>query len=131
MSESVVIFSGKGLATFKLEGGLAWWRISAQRAKALEYAVVTRCLTKDWATPDVEQGTALMICKLNGQSVQAENGRICLQFDAFAPINVAQFWQQLTNNQRNPFTYRQTDELLKMLGLQADKIQWQPFETTL
>ncbi|MDO9795252.1 hypothetical protein Q7542_14095, partial [Glaesserella parasuis] len=81
MKESIVFFSGKSLKDLQEEGGIGWWNTNKERAENLEYAIITRCLTQEWAVHDVEQGTAVMVCKLNGIVGKAiDSNRKCLEF---------------------------------------------------
>ncbi|EXI63246.1 hypothetical protein MHD_03730 [Mannheimia granulomatis] len=128
MSESILIYGGKDLKEIKDDSGIGWWVVNQERAEHLEYAVLTRCLTQEWATHDVEQGTAIMICKLSGKVYKAvDSNRKCLNFSHYAKINIPKVWQKLTGSQRNPFKYIETTDLLKELKLDLKKLEWIPF----
>ncbi|AGH37679.1 hypothetical protein F542_17970 [Bibersteinia trehalosi USDA-ARS-USMARC-188] len=128
MSESILIYGGKSFGEIMEDGGLGWWIVNQSRAEHLEYAVLTRCLTQEWATYDAEQGTAVMLCKLSNSVVKAnDSNRKCIGISSYARINIPEFWQKMTNSQRNPFKYIDTDELLKELSPYLNKLEWQPF----
>ena len=125
MRESILIFSGKNLKEMKEDGGIGWWYVNQERAENLEYAVITRCLTQEWATYDVEQGTAIMICKLTGIVDKAiDSNRKCLMFSSYAEINIPNAWKKMTNSQRNPFKYIETNKLLKELEINLNELNW-------
>ena len=112
----------------KEDGGIGWWCVNKERAENLEYAVITRCLTQEWATHDVEQGTAIMVCKLTGIVGKAiDSNRKCLEFGSYAKINIPNAWQKITNNQRNPFKYIETNKLLKDLEINISELSWLNF----
>ena len=128
MSESILIFGGKSLKEMKEDGGIGWWCVNQERAENLEYAVITRCLTQEWATHDAEQGTAIMVCKLTGILGKAiDSNRKCLKFSSYAKINIPNAWQKITNNQRNPFKYIETNKLLKDLEINISELSWLNF----
>lgn len=128
MSESILVYSGKSFKDMQNEGGIAWWVASQTRAEKLEYALVTRCLTQEYATHDVEAGTAIMLCKLNGVvRKDRESNRKCLVFSSYAKINIPNVWQKITGNQQNPIKYIDTAELLDILKLELNKLEWLPF----
>ena len=125
MRESILIFGGKNLKDMKEDGGIGWWYVNQERAENLEYAVITRCLTQEWATHDVKQGTAIMICKLTGIVDKAiDSNRKCLRFSSYAKINIPNAWPKMTNSQRNPFKYIETNKLLKELEINLNKLNW-------
>ena len=125
MRESILIFGGKNLKEMEEDGGIGWWYVNQERAENLEYAVITRCLTQEWATYDVEQGTAIMICKLTGIVDKAiDSNRKCLMFSSYAEINIPNAWQKMTNSQRNPFKYIETNKLLKELEINLNELNW-------
>ena len=128
MSESILIFGGKSLKEMKEDGGIRWWCVNQERAENLEYAVITGCLTQEWATHDAEQGTAIMVCKLTGIVGKAtDSNRKCLEFSSYAKINIPNAWQKITNNQRNPFKYIETNKLLKDLEINISELSWLNF----
>lgn len=102
------------------------WNVDIERAKNLEYAVITRCLTQEYATHDVEQGTAVLIFKLNGVVTKAKDSdRKGLEFIFYSKINIANGWQKLTNGgQRNPFAYFTTEQLLATLNIDINELEW-------
>lgn len=125
MKESIVFFSGQSLKDILEEGCIGWWNVGIERAKNLEYAVITRCLTQEWATHDVEQGTAVLIFKLNGVVAKAiDSDRKGLEFICYSQINIPNVWQELTNSQRNPVAYFNTEQLLETLDIDINKLEW-------
>lgn len=126
MKESIVFFSGKSLKDILEEGCIGWWYINMERAKNLEYAVITRCLTQEWATHDVDKGTAVLVFKLNGIVAKAiDSDRKGLEFICYSKINIPNGWQKLTNSgQRTPFAYFTTEQLLATLNIDINELEW-------
>lgn len=128
MGESILFFSGKNLQDLIEDNGIGWWKIRESRAKNCDYGIIIRCLNREWARHDVEHGTARFIVKFNEKIVtDADSNRKCLQIAKYAEINILNAWQKLTNNQRNPIKYYNTLELLSILEIDIDKLEWKKF----
>ena len=69
-----------------------------------------------------------MVCKLTGIVGKAiDSNRKCLEFSSYAKINIPNAWQKITNNQRNPFKYIETNKLLKDLEINISELSWLNF----
>jgi hypothetical protein len=122
--ESVVVFSGKNIATIVEERGCGHWTARTERVQNCEFLVCVRNRREQWAATDLEHGTAFMIAKIDGTTPSMYPGRIVITFEKYAKILVPDAWRLLTEGQRFPVAYDKTPEILRKLRIDPNRLHW-------
>lgn len=122
--ETIVVYSGKSLNTIRKENGLGDWAISPIRAEACDYVVSCRNLREPFAARDAEHGMAVFIAKVDSVIPSVHVGRCRIIFTQYAMLNIDGAWKVLTKGQRCPVGYFPTEQVLKLLQLDAESLAW-------
>jgi hypothetical protein len=122
--ESVVVFSGKNIATILEERGCGHWTARTERVQNCEYLICVRNRREQWAATDLEHGTAFMIARIDGTTPSIYPGRIVITFEKYAKILVPDAWRLLTDGQRFPVAYDKTSEILRKLRIDPNRLHW-------
>lgn len=122
--ESVVVFSGKTLATMREEGGSGHWPARAERVGNCEYVVCVRNRRERWSATDLEHGTAFLIARIDKVTPSPYPNRIVITFERYAALHVPDAWRLLTNGQRFPVAYDKTADILRKLRIDPHKLSW-------
>lgn len=128
--ESVIVFSGKNIATILEERGCGHWTARSERVENCEYLVCVRNRREQWAAADLEHGTAFLIARIAGTTPSMYPGRIVITFEKYAKILVPDAWRLLTDGQRFPVAYDKTSEILRKLRIDPGKLHWISLQAT-
>ena len=142
-SESVVVFSGKNIGTFYKNGGIAYWRADQKRIKNCQYVFVIRNLNHKgaWLQTDdgYTHGQVYLVGKVAGTAMFTEKEENTQKIDNRVIIQISQYalllheekyldaWKKLVNGQQHPVAYFDTQDVIKKLGMDLDKLLWQNF----
>ena len=142
--ESVLVFSGKNIGTFYKDGGIAYWRADQKHIKNCQYVFVIRNLNHkgQWSQTedDYVHGQVYLVGRVLGAKMSEqqwdENGqkvddRIIIQVSQYALLpheeKYLNAWKKLTNGRQNPVAYFDTQEIIKNLSVDLNRLLWQDF----
>lgn len=127
-SKTVAVFTGKNLDIMIKEGGSGYWIAKGDRLNDAEYLIAVRNRRETWAVKDHKHGTAFLVARVTG-SFKAEQpaGRKVITFDEYAEIVIPEAWRKLTEGQRYPVAYLDTQTAFKELGVVPEKLEWKKF----
>ena len=137
-------FQVKILVPFYKNGDIAYWRADQRRIKNCPYVFVIRNLNHkgQWLqTADgYVHGQAYLPGKVLGAEMSEqkwdENGqkvddRIIIQVSQYTLLpreeKYLNAWKKLTNGRQNPVAYFDTQEIIKNLGVDLNRLLWQDF----
>ena len=123
VENTVKVFTGKSLETMESEGGCAYWKLNKERAARCKYLVAVRNSHAEWSEEDVEHGTAFLVGKISGISIEPTDNRCIIEMSEIAEINIPNSW----DGSRNPVAYTSLEDL----GIPPDDLDWQPFVSKL
>lgn len=135
MSLTVAVFTGKNLDILEQEGGSGYWKAKKERLLESEYALLVRNHRESWSIKNdgLEHGQAFFIGKISGCLDEYDNRKVIV-FSEYALLpNQEEFknaWEKLTDGQRNPVAYLDTDTVASVLGLDFASMDWKPFIET-
>jgi len=133
MDSVIGIFTGKDLEWMESEGGSGYWIARTDRIKNAKYVVLIRNHRESWAVKDgLGHGQAFMIGKISGCiPTKKYRGRKLIQMSEYSLLpdtdNFKKAWKKLTEGQRYPVAYLNTDDLLNKLNLDVDTLEWSIF----
>lgn len=118
MVDTVMVFTGKGLAQIVAEGGSQAWALDAGRANGCTYLVGTQNRKRaheDWSNPEAPQGTGFVVARIAGIG-PAPNyaGRSIIRISDYAVVDIPNLW----DGGRNPVRYTS----LAALGIDVSKL---------
>jgi hypothetical protein len=136
MTQVIAILTGKDLNILQSEGGVGYWIINEERVKKGSYIILIRNHRESWAVKDdgLGHGQAFMLAKVSGCiSTDKMPGRKIIQISDYSLLaNIDKFkkaWKKLTNGQRYPIAYLNTDDLLRELEIDVNLLNWEKFNT--
>lgn len=127
--QTVVVFSGRDLPMMQADGGAGHWTADPGRVGQATYLICVRNCREQWAATDLPHGTACLVGKITGTRPSRYKGRIVIELSEYAEIHVPGAWKTLTEGQRFPVAYLKTEEAMARLGIDLEKLSWQPFAT--
>ncbi|UUO12738.1 hypothetical protein M6D76_08690 [Alcaligenes faecalis] len=119
IENTVKVLTGKSLSTMSTEGGCAYWRLNKDRASRCKYIVAVRNLYAEWSEDDYEHGTAFLVGKISGITIEPIDNRCIIEMSETAQIHIPNSW----DGSRNPVSYTSLEEL----GIDVDSLKWTPF----
>lgn len=137
MDKVIAVYSGKQLEWLEEEGGIGYWIVQSSRIQEAKYILVMRNHRETWAAKDdgLKHGQAYMLAKISGCSSNTPyKGRKIILVSEYALLpqndSMLNAWKKLTNGQRYPVAYLDTNDLLEKMGLDvnAENLHWQPFQ---
>ena len=119
--QAVMVLTSKSLETMIKEGGSGNWLANEDRIRRCRWLIAVRNRHSNWAEGAEEHASAFLIGSIVGvkASPPPEPGRLVIQFNRYATINVPNAWV----GQRNPVAYVTVDSL----GINPDELEWQEF----
>lgn len=127
-NDLIAVFTGKNLANgMASDGGSGHWAAKKERVVAAKYLLCVRNRRESWAEADYEHGTAFLVARIVGTSPSEYPGRIIINFDEYAEIEVRDAWHLCTEGQRYPVAYLDSDEVQGVLGLDFKSLHWKKF----
>jgi hypothetical protein len=103
------------------EGGSGNWLANEHRIRRCRWIVAVRNRHSNWAEGTEEHASAFLIGSIVGvkASPPSEPGRLVIQFDKYARVDVPNAWV----GQRNPVAYTTLDSL----RINLDELEWHEF----
>lgn len=126
--DTVIVFTGKDLNAMRKDGGSGHWKAKSDRINEATYLVAVRNIREQWASKDVQHGTAFLVGKITATVESERDDRVVIGLSEYATIHVENAWQKLTNGQRYPVTYMESGDVQELLGVNFGDLDWQPFE---
>jgi len=134
MAKVIGIFSGKNFDMIESEGGSGSWVIKSERVKKGEYILLIRNHREQWAVKNdgISHGQAFMVGIISGCIPHEKYaGRKVITISKYSLLpnteNFKNAWKKLTNGQRYPISYLNTEELLKKLNFDINSVKWSIF----
>lgn len=134
MSTTIAVFTGKNLPIIEKEGGAGYWIVQSKRVLEAKYALLIRNHRESWSVKNdgLDHGQAFLIGKISGcVDADYKQNRKVIQFSEYALLpnqdNFKSAWKHLTDGQRYPIAYLNTDEILETLDLDLDQLEWMDF----
>lgn len=135
--ESLVVFTGWSKNAIEKEGGSGYWKAKADRIDEAEYVLLVRNQRESWASKNdgIDHGEAFLIGKID-RCVDAKtidrkinDNRIFIKFTEYAHLpedddTFKEAWGLLTNGQRNPVAYLDTELMLEALDIDVNELDW-------
>lgn len=127
-SKTVAVFTGKDMTIMADEGGSGYWIAKEERLKNAEYLIAVRNLRETWAVKDNKHGTAFLVARITGCfRTDRHAGRSVITFEEYAEICVPDSWKKLTDGQRYPVAYLDTQIAFEELHINPEKLEWKKF----
>lgn len=128
---SIAVFTGESIDSMRKDGGSGHWSVSLPRVKHAEYLVAVRNRRVESSPLDHKHGTAFLIARLSGETKDSQYaGRTVIGLSEYAEIHVLDAWKKLTDGQRFPVAYLETQAMLDQLGIDVDDLDWKPFDVS-
>lgn len=125
----VAVFTGKNLANgMTADRGSGHWAARRERVMEAEYLLCVRNRRESWAEADHEHGTAFLVAKISSVSSSEYAGRIIINFEQYAEIQIADAWHLCTGGQRYPVAYLDAAKVQQDLNLNFKSLEWKRFE---
>lgn len=134
MEKVIGIFSGKNLNMLKEEGGSGFWKVKSSRINEAKYIIIMRNHRESWAIKDdgKKHGQAFLLGKIsNCESSTRYPDRKLIRISEYIELpdtdNFQDAWTKLTDGQRYPVSYLNTEDLLTKLNLDVNNLNWITF----
>ena len=109
-TESVVVFTYKGIETLLKFNGSQSWKLNRKRVLNCKYLICTNNSKYGMSENLNNHGNAFLICKVSGVVKSFDtvsDNRWIIEFNEYAEVNIPNFWK----GWRNPVIYLESSEL--------------------
>lgn len=118
--DAVMVLTSKSLETMIREGGSGDWRAKEDNIQRCPWIIAVRNRHSAWSEGEEDHSTAFLIGRISGVTPSPRPGRLVIQFDQYALLNIPNVWPE---RHRNPVAYGD----LRDFGIDPDRLKWQPF----